>query len=77
MQCLNLNSFAQSAFSFCGFAASRAESLWLSVKLTTFGGYAAVRGEASRLVNGRTESRRLSAREAAKPLSIQKSHLDT
>ena len=52
----------------CGCAASRAESLWLSVKRTTlFAATPPPRGEASPFSKWRTESRRLSAREAAKP----------
>jgi len=65
-------------FSFaCGCAASRAESLRLSVKAHySVGGYAA-RGEASPFSTGRTESQRLSAREAAKPHDLRKFHLGT
>jgi hypothetical protein len=55
------------AFVLCGFAASRAESLRLSVKTPNLlGGYAA-RAAASKTSCEATESRSLSAREAAKP----------
>ena len=71
MQRRNLHSFAQSTSSicgFCGFAAFRAESLWLSVKLDTlFGGYAA-RGGASALSkrpNGKPEAFRTGGGKAA------------
>jgi len=52
--------------SLCGFAASRAESLWLSVALQRGRGFASG-GVAAKRAEGLTESRRLSAREAAKP----------
>jgi len=48
------------------FAASRAESLWLSVRFFRRRGFASGGGAAKR-VAGLTESPRLSAREAAKP----------
>jgi len=54
----------------CGFAASRAESPWLSVKPQLFSGYAA-RGEASpflRLTNGKPEAFRTERGAAAKPI---------
>ena len=52
--------------SLCGFAASRAESLWLSVALQRGRGFASG-GVAAKRSEVLTESLRLSAREAAKP----------
>jgi len=56
----------QKRFWFSGFAISRAESLRLSVRRLEKRGFASG-GVAANKVAGFTESRRLSAREAAKP----------
>jgi len=50
----------------CGFAASRAESLWLSVRYLEEG-EASPRRLSRQSSRGMTESQRLAAREAAKP----------
>jgi len=63
--------------SFCGSAAFRAESLWLSVRVSEpIAAAMPLRGEASINSSRRSESRRLSARNAAEPLQSHQSPAD-